>query len=122
MDRSTLTAKLLEDLAELCDGFSHREIKNVALAVLTECCKNDSCITEQLLREVFKQKKAAFDAEKTKSKDGKSLGKEIKKKLENGNYKVFRQDEGYKEAQTSVGYYHLSADVLSTSMDKGVNA
>lgn len=122
MDRSTLTAKLLEDLAELCDGFSHREIKNVALAVLTECCKNDSCITEQLLREVFKQKKAAFDAEKTKSKDGKSLGKEIKKKLENGNYKVFRQDEGYKEPQTSVGYDHLSADFLSTSMDKGVNA
>ena len=119
IDRSILTDELLDDLAELCDGFSHREIKNVALSVLTECCKNDSPITEQLLRDVFKTKKASFEIERKKSKNGESLGKEIKKKLESGNYKVLGQKEELKEPRTSIGYDHLSADFLNMTTEKG---
>ena len=90
--------------------------------MLTECCKNDSHITEQLLRDVFKNKKTSFESERKKSKNEESLGKEIKKKLESGNYKVLGQDENLKEPRTSVGYDHLSADFLSITTDKGETA
>ena len=95
------------------------EIKNVALSVLTECCKNDSHITEQLLRDVFKNKKTSFESERKKSKNEESLGKEIKKKLESGNYKVLGQKEELKELRTSIGYDHLSADFLNMTTEKG---
>lgn len=113
IDRSILTEELLNELADLCDGFSHREIKNVSLAVLTECCKNDSCITEQVLKDVFKQKKDSFDEDKSKSKNKKNLSKGIKENLESGNYTVMDK-EGSCEYKTSIGYHHLSAEFLNS--------
>ncbi len=112
MDRAILTDGLLDELAELCDGFSHREIKNVALAVLTECCQRDTGITEELLREVFTQKKEGFAQQQKNS--GSSTGQlrhRIAENLKSGNYKVAGQEDGG-EANPGIGYGHLSADFL----------
>lgn len=112
MDRGILTDGLLGELAELCDGFSHWEIKNVALAVLTECCQRNACITEDLLREVFTQRKESFAQQQKNS--GSSTGqlrRRIAENLKSGNYKVAGQeDEG--EANPGIGYEHLSAEFL----------
>lgn len=112
MDRGILTDGLLGELAELCDGFSHREIKNVALAVLTECCQRNASITEDLLREVFTQRKESFAQQKKNS--GSSTGqlrRRIADNLKSGNYKVAGQeDEG--EVNPGIGYEHLSAEFL----------
>lgn len=112
MDRAILTDGLLDELAELCDGFSHREIKNVALAVLTECCQRATGITEELLREVFTQKKEGFAQQQKNS--GSSTGQlrhRIAENLKSGNYKVAGQEDGG-EANPGLGYEHLSADFL----------
>ena len=89
INREILTDELLYKLSDLTEGFSHRELKNVALMVLTECCKKDSQITEELLVDVFTRKKEEF--EERKNKEGKrkeELGNKITEKLKSGDYNV----------------------------------
>ena len=91
INREILTDELLYKLSDLTEGFSHRELKNVALMVLTECCKKDSQITEELLVDVFTRKKEEF--EERKNKEGKrkeELDNKITENLKNGNYNVMK--------------------------------
>ena len=91
INREILTDELLYKLSDLTEGFSHRELKNVALMVLTECCKKDSQITEELLVDVFTRKKKEF--EERKNKEGKrkeELDNKITENLKNGNYNVMK--------------------------------
>lgn len=94
INREILTDELLYKLSDLTDGFSHRELKNVALMVLTECCKKDSQITEELLVDVFTRKKEEF--EERKNKEGKrkeELSNKITEKLKSGDYSVAKSKD-----------------------------
>lgn len=91
INREILTDELLYKLSDLTEGFSHRELKNVALMVLTECCKKDSQITEELLVDVFTRKKEEF--EERKNKEGKrkeELANKITENFKDGNYNVMK--------------------------------
>lgn len=91
INREILTDELLYKLSDLTEGFSHRELKNVALMVLTECCKKDSQITEELLVDVFTRKKEEF--EERKNKEGKrkeELDNKVTENFKNGNYNVMK--------------------------------
>lgn len=91
INREILTDELLYKLSDLTEGFSHRELKNAALMVLTECSKKDSQITEELLVDVFTRKKEEF--EERKNKEGKrkeELDNKITENLKNGNYNVMK--------------------------------
>lgn len=93
INREILTDELLYKLSDLTDGFSHRELKNAALMVLTECCKKDSQITEDLLIDVFTRKKSEFNERNEKEVKKKKLGSEISEKLKNGDYSVKKMEE-----------------------------
>lgn len=93
INREILTDELLYKLSDLTDGFSHRELKNTALMVLTECCKKDSQITEDLLTDVFTRKKKEFDEKKENDAKKKKLGSEISEKLKSGNYAVKKMEK-----------------------------
>lgn len=93
INREILTDELLYKLSDLTDGFSHRELKNAALMVLTECCKKDSQITEDLLIDVFTRKKNEFNERNEKEVKKKKLGSEISEKLKNGDYSVKKMEE-----------------------------
>lgn len=93
INREILTDELLYKLSDLTDGFSHRELKNTVLMVLTECCKKDSQITEDLLTDVFTRKKKEFDEKKENDAKKKKLGSEISEKLKSGNYAVKKMEK-----------------------------
>lgn len=93
INREILTDELLYKLSDLTDGFSHRELKNTALMVLTEYCKKDSQITEDLLTDVFTRKKKEFDEKKENDAKKKKLGSEISEKLKSGNYAVKKMEK-----------------------------
>lgn len=88
INREILTDELLYKLSDLTEGFSHRELKNAALMVLTECCKKDSQITEELLVDVFTRKKKEFEEKNEKEARKRKLGSEISEKIKNGDYAV----------------------------------
>lgn len=118
MDSSVLTEELLDELADLCDGFSHREIKNVALAILTECCSRGTDIDAELLREIFQQKKVTFEEQRVSLKDkGKAMGSTIAQNLKSGNFNVIGKNTQV-EWKESLGYEHLSSKFLSKQEDK----
>ena len=61
------------------------------MIILTEYCKKDSQITEELLVDVFTRKKEEF--EERKNKEGKrkeELDNKITENLKNGNYNVMK--------------------------------
>ncbi len=93
INREILTDELLYKLSDLTDGFSHRELKNAALMVLTECCKKDSQITEDLLIDVFTRKKSEFNERNEKEVKKKKLGSEISENFKTGNYSVKKMEE-----------------------------
>lgn len=88
INREILTDELLYKLSDLTEGFSHRELKNAALMVLTECCKKDSQITEELLVDVFTRKKKEFEEKNEKEARKRKFGSEISEKIKNGDYAV----------------------------------
>ena len=88
INREILTDELLYKLSDLTEGFSHRELKNAALMVLTECCKRNSEITEDLLVDVFTLKKKEFEEKNEKEARKRKLGSEISEKIKNGDYAV----------------------------------
>lgn len=88
INREILTDELLYKLSDLTEGFSHRELKNTALMVLTECCKRNSEITEDLLVDVFTLKKKEFEEKNEKEARKRKLGSEISEKIKNGDYAV----------------------------------
>lgn len=93
INREILTDELLYKLSDLTDGFSHRELKNAALMVLTECCKKDSQITEDLLIDVFTRKKSELNERNEKEVKKKKLGSEISENFKTGNYSVKKMEE-----------------------------
>ena len=79
-----------DELSEICDGFSFREIKNSVLSALVECCRLESDLTNAILVNSFKAKKEEIEALKDDRK--KKIGEKIKEKLDKGEYTIHRAD------------------------------
>ena len=83
------TERLVDQLSGIIDGFSPREIKNTILDVLITSIQKDCEINQDFLIEMFEKSKKKFDEMDPKKK----LGKDIKKHLKDGNYKVVRNEK-----------------------------
>ena len=80
--------KLISKLANLSDGFSYRDLKNTILASLIKCIKQNSNLTNEILLDIFKNKKTELEALKN---DKTKLENKIKSNLSNKNYKTLRK-------------------------------
>lgn len=80
--------KFISKLANLSDGFSYRDLKNTILASLIKCIKQNSNLTNEILLDIFKNKKTELEALKN---DKTKLENKIKSNLSNKNYKTLRK-------------------------------
>lgn len=93
-------SKIFDELSEISDGFSGREIKNCVLQTLVLAAKSNSKITSEILIQAFKSKKDEREALRKKEQERKEkLSKNIKSNLETGNFNVKKTDEKSSEGE-----------------------